>query len=51
MVDKLKEYFNTTSKEQQDKDWEAVKHWDKVGPSVDEYVKAYGHEINQETKE
>lgn len=41
LVEKLKEYFATTTKEQQDADWEAVKHLNNIGPTVDEYFEAY----------
>ncbi len=38
IVEDLKHYLATTPKEQIKKDWESLKEWDKVGPSVSEFL-------------
>ena len=38
IVEDLKYYLSTTPKEQIEKDWESLKEWDKVGPSVSEFL-------------
>lgn len=38
LYEQLKEYFETTPKEQLDKDWEELKHWNEIGPDVTEFV-------------
>lgn len=38
LLDSLQEYFDNTSKEQLGKDWEKLKEWENVGPSVEEYI-------------
>lgn len=40
VYDKLKQYFNTTPKEQLQKDWEKLKKYNEIGPTVEEYLKA-----------
>lgn len=37
-LEELKEYFRTTSKEQILADWEKSQEYDKVGPTVDEFL-------------
>jgi hypothetical protein len=51
--DKLKEYFNTTSKEQIQKDWEETCKQTEgiISPTVDEFIKAQEIFIKQETLE
>ena len=47
VYDKLKQYFNTTPKEQLQKDWEELKKYNKIGPTVEEYlnyVKQYNND-------
>lgn len=39
IYDKLKQYFNTTPKEQLQKDWEKLKKYNEIGPTVEEYLK------------
>lgn len=34
----LKKYFDTTSKEQQDKDWKEVEPLNNIGPNVIDYI-------------
>lgn len=38
MLQELKEYFNYTSKEQLEKDWEEIKQYQNIGPTMDEYI-------------
>lgn len=43
----LKKYFNTTPKEQLQKDWEKLKKYNEIGPTVEEYlnyVKQYNND-------
>lgn len=47
VYDKLKQYFNTTPKEQLQKDWEKLKKHNEIGPTVEEYlnyVKKYNND-------
>ena len=44
MVANVKEYFANTPKEQIEKDWEELKHWNNVGPTVEEFL--YGERRN-----
>ena len=39
VYDKLKQYFNTTPKEQLQKDWEKFKKYNEIVPTVEEYLK------------
>lgn len=39
IVEDLKHYLSTTPKEQIKKDWESLKEWDKIGPSVSEFLR------------
>lgn len=38
IYNQLKAYFKNTPKEQLDKDWEEIKHWNEIGPDVEEWV-------------
>lgn len=38
MVANLKEYLANTPKEQIQKDWDELKHWNNVGPTVEEFL-------------
>lgn len=40
ILDKLKKYFETTPREQIEKDWEACSKYDEVGPTVDEFLES-----------
>lgn len=37
ILQKLEDYFNNTSKEQLEKDWEEIKQYQNIGPTIDEY--------------
>ena len=39
LLDDLINYFETTPKEQLEKDFKELEPWTKVGPTVDEYIK------------
>lgn len=41
LFNSLKEYFDNTSEEQLEKDWDEVKHLNDIGCDVLEYYKAY----------
>lgn len=50
ILDKLKNYFETTPREQIEKDWKDCSKYDNVGPKVDDFIKAQQEkslEINQ----
>ena len=38
ILEQLKNYFNNASPEQLKKDWDELNEWNKVGPTVDEYL-------------
>ena len=38
ILQKLEDYFNSTSKEQLEKDWEELKQYQNIGPTMDEYI-------------
>jgi len=38
MVANLKEYLANTPKEQLEKDWDELKHWNNIGPTVEEFL-------------
>ena len=38
ILEQLKNYFKNTSPEQLKKDWDELSEWNKVGPTVDEYL-------------
>ena len=40
LSEQLKDYFDNTSQEQLDKDWEKLKYWNELGPEIDEYLKS-----------
>ncbi|WP_424495375.1 hypothetical protein [Salinimicrobium sp. GXAS 041] len=51
MFEKLQDYFNTTSREQIEKDWESTSKFDEVnGPSVEEFIEcsSYFFELEKE---
>lgn len=39
LLNSLIDYFDNTPQEQLDKDWEKLKEWENIGPSVKEYFK------------
>ena len=45
IADALKKKFESMSQEELDAEWEELKHWNEIGPTVDEYfesLKKYG---------
>ena len=38
ILQKLEDYLNSTSKEQLEKDWEEIKQYQNIGPTMDEYI-------------
>ena len=52
LVNSLQKYLDNTSQEQLDKNWEKLKEWENVGPSVEEYINylkenGFYHENNE----
>lgn len=39
IVEQLKKYLEEATQEELDRDFEELKHWNKIGPTVDEYFK------------
>lgn len=37
ILQKLEDYLNNTSKKQLEKDWEELKQYQNIGPTMDEY--------------
>ena len=45
IAERLRKHLEEASQEELDKEWEELKHWNEVGPTVDEYfesLKEYG---------
>ena len=45
IVEQLRKHFEEATQEELDKEWEELKHWNAIGPTVDEYLenlKKYG---------
>ncbi len=45
IVEQVKKYFEEATQEELDKAFEELKHWNEIGPTVDEYfenLKKYG---------
>lgn len=40
LLEQIQDYFNYISQEQIEKDWEEIKEWNNIGPTVDEYVES-----------
>ena len=38
IVEQLRKYFEEATQEELDKEWEELKHWNEIGPTVDEYL-------------
>lgn len=38
IAEQLKKIFEEATQEELDKEWEELKHWNEIGPSVDEYL-------------
>ena len=51
LVAELRKYLATTPKEQLNKDWESLKEWDNVGPTVDEFLYGIKDEPSSEDLE
>ena len=57
IVEQLTKYFAEATQEELDKEWEELKHWNEIGPTVDEYLenlKKYGlypNETDNNSKE
>ena len=45
IVEQLRKHFEEATQEELDKEWEELKHWNEIGPTVDEQLenlKKYG---------
>ena len=45
ITEQLRKHFEEATQEELDKEWEELKHWNEIGPTVDEYLenlKKYG---------
>lgn len=40
LLEQIQDYFKNTSQEQIKKDWEEIKEWNNIGPTVDEYLES-----------
>ena len=38
IVEQLRKHFEEATQEELDKEWEELKHWNEIGPTVDEYL-------------
>lgn len=47
-VDKLKEYFNSISEEEKEKEWQRMSESNNTGPSVEEWLKSANQLRNTE---
>lgn len=47
-VDELKEYFNSQTEEEKEKEWQRMSEWNRIGPSVEEWLKSVNHLRNTE---
>lgn len=39
-VEELKEYFNSQTEEEKEKEWQRMSEWNNVGPFVEEWLKS-----------
>jgi hypothetical protein len=45
IAERLRKHFEEATQEELDREWEELKHWNEIGPTVDEYLenlKKYG---------
>ena len=47
-VDELKEYFNSQTEEEKEKEWKRMSEWNNVGPFVEEWLKSANQLRNTE---
>lgn len=47
LLEQIQDYFKNTSKEQIEKDWEEIKSWNNIGPTVDEYLESVMNRFNK----
>jgi hypothetical protein len=53
-LDELKKYFETTSPEQIDADWKKSEEFDKIGPTMNEFIEIqnkFSQNNNENTKQ
>ena len=49
-VEELKEYFNSQTEEEKEKEWQRMSEWNNTGPSVEEWLKSANQLRNTEDK-
>ena len=47
-VDELKEYFNSQTEEEKEREWQRMSEWNRIGPSVEEWLKSANQLRNTE---
>lgn len=47
-VDELKEYFNSQTEEEKEKEWKRMSEWNRIGPYVEEWLKSANQLRNTE---
>ena len=47
-VDELKEYFNSQTEEEKEREWQRMSEWNSTGQSVEEWLKSVNHLRNNE---
>lgn len=47
-LDELKEYFNSQTEEEKEKEWQRMSEWNNVGPFVEEWLKSVNQLRNTE---
>ncbi len=38
IVERLRKHFEEATQEELDREWEKLKHWNEIGPSIEEYI-------------
>ena len=47
-VDELKEYFNSISEDEKEREWQRMSEWNNTGPFVEEWLESVNQLINTE---
>ena len=47
-VDELKEYFNSQTEEEKEKEWQRMSEWNSIGPFVEEWLESVNRLRNTE---
>ena len=38
IVERLRKHFEEATQEELDREWEKLKHWNEIGPSIEDYI-------------